>query len=198
MAPLFLKIRPLINILRAHFQAYWFDSYEGSYWAQYGAKETLADNAGLFTLVMPDGTVYQFNDFSAGNAGDGQFSAMYAPSGAATIATPNANGITAQIDYYAAGAYNFSAGTGTPYQSERFQYEDNGQISSITLLDENGLMVRQVTYTYYATGDNYGLAGDLMLATEEFSSDNGATWNGAETYYYRYYPRGGRGGQVRY
>ena len=51
------------------------------------------------------------------------------------------------------------------------------QISSITLLDENGLMVRQVTYTYYATGDNYGLAGDLMLATEEFSSDNGATWS---------------------
>jgi RHS repeat-associated protein len=172
-------------------QAYWFQGGAWGYSPMYGAQETLtlSSTSHLFSLVMPDGTVYQFRDFSYGNASNGQFAGMYSPGGAATVATFNANGTTGSINYYVGGAYNFTNGTGTPYQSEVFAYTAAGQVASITLMDENGVSARSAVYSYYGTGDANGQPGDLEAATETALNSSG-TMVVVGSYYYRYYTSG--------
>ncbi|MGA2258070.1 MAG: hypothetical protein ABSG53_25680, partial [Thermoguttaceae bacterium] len=165
-------------------QSYQFNYSGGTYTGTNGILETLADNAGVFTLTMPDGTVYQFNDFSSNNpnngANHGAFLGMYAPTGNQVVASyySNSGSEIASIAYSVGGS-------STPCQTKQFVWS-NGAISSVTLLDDTGSKVRQAVYAYYGSGNSYGPQGELESATEQFSSNNGHTWTAGGSYYYRY------------
>ena len=182
-------------------QAYWFTASGGSFTADFGAKETLYDDATkqVFDFTLPDGTVYRFGDFSYSDVRRGQFVSMTGTDGEIVTTQLNADYSIAEIDHQ-------MSSTSAVYQAEVFSYVSSGQpnagqVASIELealvykaapwpylgLVKSLEPVRQVTYTYYDgvsdTAD--GMLGDLNTATEQFLGAGG--WTGNETYYYRYY-----------
>jgi hypothetical protein len=84
---------------------------------------------------------------------------------------------------------------GTTYtESYLYSYNGSGLISNVTLRRQvNGgswTIIRQVAYTYYASGESHGNVGDLKLAVIEDGPGNAL-----DTKYYRYYT-GESGGYV--
>ena len=184
-----------VVVVLGQYQTYQFTDSNGSYAPEFGALETLADSGGMLVFAMPDGTVYQFFDFSYAGVKGGEFYSMTSPGGGGETATYTSAGQIATINYVASG--NSHA-----YQTEQFTYYP-GSAASAGLLESIELYswssassfwsptnLRQVTYTYYNSASKPdGGTGDLESATEQYWSGTG--WTGGDTYYYRYYTGSG-------
>ena len=175
--------------------ATWFTLSGSTYTAQFGSQETLSHVGTQYVMTDPDGTVYEFNDFTQPDSGD--FVESVAPGGATTVVTTqNADGQPLTIDF------QLSPGA-SPYQEIQYTYPDSGanagHISSVELLGQDPtttspslLPVQEVQYSYYVTGDLNGLTGDLKTA--ELYQSNGNGWTSVGTTYFRYYTTNDAGG----
>ncbi len=149
-----------------------------------GARYTLAITGGTDNSVVitgPAGQVWRFTRFDdASTAKRGMFKSFTSPGGK-TI-TPTLNGTNQdRID-----KVERTDGTTT----ERIQYNYQGsQIDWVRLERQVGVTVtpvRQVTYTYYLSGQSHGTPGDLKFATQQVPNGAGG-WTDVGTHYYRYY-----------
>jgi YD repeat-containing protein len=195
------------NMVAARFgaeQFIWFDAHsDGTYSARYGSKQTLVHDSAqhLFILTKTDGTIYEFFDGNQTDHPQGGLCRSVDPSGTTIIVTgwtqAGVNGRIAEVEYR-------TTPTGQAYQRRVFTYVTTGDgvahVASQTLSEYNASRstwtnVRKITYGYYATGESYGLAGDLKtITTQQWNAtvNSGAgDWTGNDTYYYRYYTTSG-------
>ena len=172
---------------------YWFNKTSSgeTYSPRFGAQETLTyipasgGSYDYYTMTSPDGTVYKFYGFDSAASSahvQGQLLTTTAPSGETTTILYNGNGTIDTVTYS-------QTVNGTPYQQDVYAYNITGDITSVTQSAANQssqlVAVSQSQYTYYATGDLYGLPGDLKFATTAVPGGTG--WVDTGTTYFRYY-----------
>ena len=184
-------------------QAVWFDEQTvGSstvYVARYGAQDTLVHDTTdhLFILTKSDGTYYEFFDSDQTDPVTGELhpqGGLYrevAPSGATIEVTAwTTTGRIAEVQYKTSSSPSCQA-----YQEREFTYvtTDDGieHIQTITLQEYDSSAwtnVRRITYEYYATGDSYGLPGNLKkIVTQQWTNDAWSDYDTSDTDYFRYY-----------
>ena len=183
------------NMVAARFgaeQLVWFDAHsDGTYSARYGSKQTLVHNSGdhLFILTRPDGTVYEFYDADQTVHPQGGLHQSKASSGATIEVTDwTEDGRIKEVQYK-------TTPTGPAYQKRTFTYvttADSIQHIQTQTLEHsvNGTAwtnVRRITYSYYDSGESYGLAGDLKTTVTQQWDAATHDWTGSDTYYFRYY-----------
>jgi len=130
---------------------YWFELVGGSYQPLCGAKQTLTDSDGLFTLTFPNGEVWQFYDFTSSLPG--KLYQAISPGGIVTSVSYGSNGLPWQIQRTAAGVtetYGYSYGlSGASFNRV------------ITVVLSRTSDVAQVNYEYHDGTDEFGSLGDL-------------------------------------
>ena len=173
---------------------------DGSYAALYGSKDTLVHDTqdNLFLLTKPNGTLYQFYDLDQTTRPQGSLCESIAPSGATVIVTewtqPGVNGQIADVEYR-------TTPDGLPYQRQEFTYvataDGLSHIQTQTLQQfdtttSTWTNVREKTYTYYGSNQDFGLPGDLQTITTMQWDTTAQAWAGNDTYYFRYYTAAGQ------
>ena len=159
---------------------------------------------GLYTLTMTDGTTYEYfdgtgtfnqNDSDPTNDSEvrleGCLYRKVSPDGTTIEVTDwdsNNNRVATVLDK--------TSPDGQAYQKREFTYTlaDDGvyRVHTITLLEYNGTSwdnVRKITYDYYGTGSDNGLAGDLKsISTQQWDATLAIpAWADGDTSYFRYY-----------
>ena len=196
--PYVMREDATINVVFDPLKAYWFDPSGGGYAARYGAKQTLVHDTAshVYRMTEPDGTFWEFYDFTQATLPEGLFYRRVTPGGQ-TVAVTSCNG--AQILQLQLS----NSGASTPFERYDYSYGavsgTSPQLTSAKLNRCNttgGTLaaVRQVNYTYYSSGSTCGLAGDLRSATSYTLNSSGGTVGSGDTYYYRYYTASGSGG----
>jgi len=172
----------------------YFNKLNNSYYARYGAKMTLTQGNGIFTLQTADGTLYEFYDFTQTDHPRGTFKRSVSPDGDEVwVAAWTESGVDGKI---AEVRYKTSA-SADAYQSRLFSYVESGanagNIASVTLRQRNGENwdnVRRLSYEYYDGVESYGLLGDLkFIITQQW---DGQQWADVGTDYFRYYTETGK------
>jgi RHS repeat-associated protein len=161
--------------------ARYFDLLNGNYQERLFLTEQLVHNTTThqFTLTDDTGNQLLFNDFTSNwnTSLQGKLVSMTGHDNNVTSVAYDSNHRiqdvtrsygTAQDDYH----YDFSAGLLADVQLKR-------------TVNSTQSIVRQVVYTYYATGANFGNPGDLKTAVVEDGSGTVLA-----TSYYRYYTHG--------
>ncbi len=191
-----------VNVVFAPREVYCFDPSAAAYQARYGVHQTLVHDptSHVYRMMDPDGTFWEFHDGTGGLSN--LFKRRVTPGGRTVTAISANNKITRLQLQIAPGRpvyeqYDYSYGT----ESTAGSYQ---QLTSVTLScwvsappTPGGPLgklepARQASYTYYSKGSTCGMAGDLR--TVVCRSWVGGGWAGADTYYYRYYRAGERGG----
>ena len=196
--PYVMREDATINVVFDPLKAYWFDPSGGGYAARYGAKQTLVHDTAshVYRMTEPDGTFWEFYDFTQATLPEGLFYRRVSPGGQ-TVQVTSCNG--AQILQLQLS----NSGASTPFERYDYSYGavsgTSPQLTSAKLSRCNttgGTLaaVRQVSYTYYSPGSTCGLAGDLRSATSYTLNSSGGTVGSGDTYYYRYYTASGSGG----
>ena len=183
-----------VNVVFDPMKAYWFDLKGTVYAARYGAKQTLVyDSANhVYRMTDPDGTFWEFNDFTPGIAPPvGLFSRRVTAGGQTVQVTSSTATQIRQMQLALSGS-------GTVFEQYDYGYGTaggaNNQLTSVTLSRCNsGTLspLREVVYSYYnSSPGTAGLSGDLRTATCYTLNASGGTVGNGDTYYYRYYVNG--------
>ncbi len=187
-------------------QSLWFAQSGNDYSAKFGAKELLSHDAEnhLLTLVEPDGTIYQFDDFSFSGPRMGQFRRMVAPGGQTVEVTGWAfDGRIAEMQWRASAA-------AVPYEMRLYVYlregANAGRLESVEVWRNEAedapawQRVRKVIYAYYGESEDHGLPGNLKTATLQFfglGPSGHYDWIGDQVAYCRYYTSGDAAGLLK-
>jgi RHS repeat-associated protein len=171
-----------------------YDGVDNDLVPRFYTKDQLTFTSGEYVLTDTAGNQIHFYDTINGPFDPrwGKFKSMIDPAGNVTAVTRwTADGKAAEVQR------STPAGQ-TPHVVESFVYSyggsgsNQGLIKNVTLRRQvdggNWTVVRQVDYTYYATGEANGNPTDLKTATVE-----DAAGTALDTTYYRYWPRVGSG-----
>ena len=175
----------------------WFTQSGGSYSPRYGCAAALADADGKFTLTQPDGTTYQFYDFTQTADPKGAFYQVTAPGGDSMRATSyDSGGRLLDLTYY---NHDPILDVDNAYRALDYAYTGaRGNIASITLSGGPDMapLCRQV-YAYYdgIANPGFGSAGDLEKVATYYQWDAGLSDfvdANPDTCYFRYYTGAGQ------
>jgi hypothetical protein len=175
--------------------AYFFDYYNSSFHTRFGLDATLTQNTTNHTYVMTvNGDTFTFDDFS-GEASNGQEGSLLSVTDAygdtTTVESWNSAGAPTEVEETS------GSGSSEVYQEFVSTYVSSGVNEGLlyTVTQEykvgsgSWTTIETATNTYYPSGDDYGLAGELETA---IVTDAGGNIMSAA--YYRYYITSGFGG----
>ena len=182
-------------------EAYWFDPSGGRVSARYGAKQTLVYDAAnhVYRMTEPDGTKWEFYDFSGGaTQPEGLFQRRTSPGGQTVTVTACTAAQVTQVQVSTPDP----AHPTTLNLVEQYDYGYNGDgsqlqsvaLSRVSLSSRTLTLARSASYAYYGSGDPCGLPGDLKTVTLYAFDQSGNPLGSAQTYYYRYYTGNTLGG----
>jgi YD repeat-containing protein len=147
-------------------------------------QDKLTHSGTQYTLTDTTGDQMVFWDFSTSNLANqrGQLQSFTDPDGnTVNVTSRDGTGRPTEVQR------TVTIGSTTTTESLLYSYNASNLISNVTLRRStnggmNWTIIRQVAYTYYATGEAHGNFGDLKLAQIEDGSGNIL-----DTKYYRYY-----------
>ncbi|ADB18360.1 YD repeat protein [Pirellula staleyi DSM 6068] len=143
------------------------------------AADTVND---VFKLTDPQGTVWEFLDFSAAPGIAGLLSKATMSGGQLLEVTSYTSSSIAEVQK--------TYSDGMLYYTEKYSYSYSGALlTSVTLERRLGSgpyqNIQRCSYEYYDGTDGYGSLNDLKMTVSE--RWNGSEWEDPKTHYYRYY-----------
>lgn len=197
--PYLVESETQIVVVRSVSQSLWFEKVSGNLVGRFGAKSTLLhdEENGLYVLTATDGIRQEFHDFSGGGSSSsssssdlsspsGLFYREIAPGEQTTTVTSYVDGRNGEVQR------SGSVGGTTTTEAYVFAYDDNTDITSVTLRRQVGmggwLDVRRAVYSYFGDSEDFGSLGDLKHV--RIQEPTSTSWSDIRQTAYRYYKDG--------